>query len=374
MSKPCHYEVLGVSRDATEADVTKAYKQLAKRFHPDRHVSKSDEEQRENAERFKSVSDAHEVLSDPTKRRAYDIYGHNAPSASGADDAAAQAAFEQMFMGGAAATSKKPTGLRGGAMFVDAVRGHFFQRSSLDVEGLRREMTEGLGDASPVREDGDAYVAASVRLPSGAWEVRWVEADGDAATVTVTLEADVDADTDAETSSLKVNRTVALPADADVSALLDVAVDEGVVTVRVGKKTDDAIEPLAPAAVTPAAVSEASEGAEGTDAAETTPPSTPPAVLPPPRASKKAGRGRGGGSMRAGFLNGTARKPRRVSFGESAGAAAKAAAAVEAAPHVEQQHMKENAWENADENTWAKRSVAGLDEVGKVGGVWAVAE
>jgi len=65
------YEVLGVSKTASDDEIKKAYRQLAKKYHPD--ISKE-----ENAEeKFKEVQSAYDTLSDPQKRAAYDQYGHD---------------------------------------------------------------------------------------------------------------------------------------------------------------------------------------------------------------------------------------------------------------------------------------------------------
>ena len=64
------YEVLGVPRDATEADIKKAYRRLAMEYHPDRTNGDKAAE-----ERFKQATEAYEVLRDPEKRAAYDRYG-----------------------------------------------------------------------------------------------------------------------------------------------------------------------------------------------------------------------------------------------------------------------------------------------------------
>ncbi|GIC76502.1 molecular chaperone DnaJ [Moritella sp. F3] len=71
MSKRDYYEVLGVSRDASEKEVKKAYKRLAMKFHPDR--TKGDKAMEEQ---FKEVKEAYEVLNDSQKKGAYDQYGH----------------------------------------------------------------------------------------------------------------------------------------------------------------------------------------------------------------------------------------------------------------------------------------------------------
>ena len=73
MAKPDFYEVLGVSRDASERDIKKAYKRMAMKYHPDR--TKGD---KELELKFKEVKAAYEVLMDPQKRAAYDQYGHAA--------------------------------------------------------------------------------------------------------------------------------------------------------------------------------------------------------------------------------------------------------------------------------------------------------
>jgi molecular chaperone DnaJ len=75
VAKRDYYEVLGVSRDASPEEIKKAYRQKAKELHPDRNPSS-----RERAEEeFKRVSEAYEVLADPSKRQQYDRYGHAGP-------------------------------------------------------------------------------------------------------------------------------------------------------------------------------------------------------------------------------------------------------------------------------------------------------
>ena len=75
MKKRDYYEVLGVSRGASEADIKKAYRRLARKLHPD--VNPGDK----NAQKkFQEVQEAHDVLRDAEKRRAYDRFGHAGPS------------------------------------------------------------------------------------------------------------------------------------------------------------------------------------------------------------------------------------------------------------------------------------------------------
>lgn len=68
-----YYEVLGVSRNADEAQIKKAYRKLAKKYHPDTNAGDADAEQK-----FKEVTEAYTVLSDKEKRKMYDQFGHAA--------------------------------------------------------------------------------------------------------------------------------------------------------------------------------------------------------------------------------------------------------------------------------------------------------
>lgn len=67
-----YYEILGVPRNATQEEIKKAYRKLALEWHPDRNKSPEAEE------RFKEINKAYEVLSDPEKRKIYDMYGPSA--------------------------------------------------------------------------------------------------------------------------------------------------------------------------------------------------------------------------------------------------------------------------------------------------------
>ena len=66
-----YYEVLGIDKSSSDADIKKAYRKMAKQYHPD--VNPDD---KAAEAKFKEVSEAYEVLSDPQKRARYDQYGH----------------------------------------------------------------------------------------------------------------------------------------------------------------------------------------------------------------------------------------------------------------------------------------------------------
>lgn len=73
MSKRDYYEVLGVSKTASDDEIKKAYRKLAMKYHPDRNQG---EKAKEAEEKFKEAKEAYEMLSDGQKRAAYDQYGH----------------------------------------------------------------------------------------------------------------------------------------------------------------------------------------------------------------------------------------------------------------------------------------------------------
>lgn len=66
-----YYEILSIQKDATQDEIKKAYRTLAKKYHPDLNPNDSEAEQK-----FKDVNEAYEVLSDPEKRQRYDRFGH----------------------------------------------------------------------------------------------------------------------------------------------------------------------------------------------------------------------------------------------------------------------------------------------------------
>lgn len=93
MAKRDYYEVLGINRNASEAEIKKAYRKLAMKYHPDRNPDK------DSAAKFQEISEAYEVLSDEQKRAAYDQFGHAGVEGQGAGGGGFSGfgAFEDIF-------------------------------------------------------------------------------------------------------------------------------------------------------------------------------------------------------------------------------------------------------------------------------------
>ena len=103
MTKKDYYDVLGLNREASDSEIKKAYRKLAKKYHPD-----SNQGDKEVEQKFKEATEAYEVLSDPQKRQTYDQFGHSAFDGGAAGGAGAggfggmdfEDIFDSVFGGG----------------------------------------------------------------------------------------------------------------------------------------------------------------------------------------------------------------------------------------------------------------------------------
>ncbi len=149
-----YYDVLGVSRDATEADIKKAYRVLAKKYHPD-----ANPDNKEAEAKFKEASEAYAILSDRDKRQQYDQYGHSAfeGGAGGFDfndfdfgdifgDLFGGDIFGDLFGGGRRRGSAANNGPRRGANVGTSVRITFEE----SVTGTDKELDLNLKDECEV--------------------------------------------------------------------------------------------------------------------------------------------------------------------------------------------------------------------------------
>src|ERR1700734_2319687 len=92
--RPDYYKVLGVGKGASDEEIKKAYRKLARQYHPDRNPGDKAAE-----ERFKQISQAHDVLSDADKRKQYDRgpFSFNVPGGGGFDPGAFAGGFSDIF-------------------------------------------------------------------------------------------------------------------------------------------------------------------------------------------------------------------------------------------------------------------------------------
>jgi molecular chaperone DnaJ len=116
-AKRDYYEVLGVQRGVAPEELKSAFRKLAMQYHPDRNPENPDA-----AERFKECSEAYQVLSDPDKRRSYDMFGHSGVDTSGFSGFEGFGGFGEIFetfFGGGAGRGQRGRTTRGDDLRYD---------------------------------------------------------------------------------------------------------------------------------------------------------------------------------------------------------------------------------------------------------------
>ena len=109
------YDILGIKKDADQNIIKKAYRKLAMKHHPDKNPDNKEESEK----RFKEISKAYQILSDPEKKNLYDQYGEDALNNNGGPGASPFDIFEQMFGG----SGGNPFGNNDGNPFTNMFNG-----------------------------------------------------------------------------------------------------------------------------------------------------------------------------------------------------------------------------------------------------------
>lgn len=181
-----YYEILGVSKDADEGTIKKAYRRLAKKYHPDSNKDNAEAEQR-----FKEVTEAYGVLSDPEKKKLYDRFGHAAFDQNagwsqdygagrtqagrgqggfqefhfegGEMDGLFEDLFEKMFRGGSAKGSRRSDGFGFGGGPFPKKGEDLYAEASISFE----EAVFGCEKRILLRDRDGAGSSVQVRIPAG---------------------------------------------------------------------------------------------------------------------------------------------------------------------------------------------------------------
>lgn len=172
MAEKDYYEILGVKKAATEAEIKKAYRDLAKKYHPDKNKGNKDAENR-----FKEISEAYAVLSDKEKRSQYDRLGAEAFGPGGANPFAGFD-FSQFMGGGGSSGGRGKRGRRAGGggtmdftdifgdLFGGGGGGGFAQQEQPEMQAeLSIDFRDAiLGSTMSLQLNGDSM---KVKIPEG---------------------------------------------------------------------------------------------------------------------------------------------------------------------------------------------------------------
>ncbi len=150
MAKKDYYEILGIKRDAKPEEIKKAYRRLARKYHPD--VNPGD---KASEERFKLTTEAHDVLSDPKKRKVYDRFGEYSENladahARGATPGAARSGPAGFDFTGFDWGSAAPQGGSGGSSSFRDIFADLFGGAGKDKEPPRPQPQRGIDIEMPL--------------------------------------------------------------------------------------------------------------------------------------------------------------------------------------------------------------------------------
>jgi molecular chaperone DnaJ len=169
MAEKDYYEILGVKKTASEAELKKAYRDLAKKYHPDKNKGNKDAENR-----FKEISEAYAVLSDKEKREQYDRLGREAFGPGGANPFAGFD-FSEFMGGGGGGRSRRSSRRGGGTMDFTDIFGDLFGGgggggfAQPEPQEMQAELTIDfrdaiLGSTMTLQVNGDSM---KVKIPEG---------------------------------------------------------------------------------------------------------------------------------------------------------------------------------------------------------------
>lgn len=168
MNKRDYYEVLGVPKDIQTAELKKAFRKLAMKYHPD--ICKDADAE----EKFREINEAYEVLSDPEKRAHFDRFGHSMPNQGGPggfggsenmEDILRQfgggagfgSIFEEFFSRGNRATKGQSLSMQVLISLEEAFKGKKITVNLLDKKTKEIEIPAGIFDGMDLRLQGEGY-------------------------------------------------------------------------------------------------------------------------------------------------------------------------------------------------------------------------
>ncbi len=174
-----YYQILGVRRDASQAEIQKAYRELARKYHPDMNPGDKDAKKK-----FQRIQNAFEVLNDPKKREMYDRYGSS---------------FETFRAGGPRGGTTWSTGPEGGFAFEDIDLSQFFGErfggAGIDLGEIFNQFRRGASTRSrtTTRQRRGADLEHEITIPfttavtGGEVEFRVLRPSGQAETIAVKI-------------------------------------------------------------------------------------------------------------------------------------------------------------------------------------------